>query len=273
MGKKNVLQKQMHLNSNRRYRMLVANADAGLMTHALKQCTGSEPMFDPVFHSNPMLVKNNNCYAYAAGALKTSTFLGENHKMQPGDRTDKEIGHILTGECRRLLSRIDADWLSTDMIVGSDSTKCPTGYYRVALVHTTLPNRRRGVNWDYHFYCQVINPFNAEYERITNTTLRNANKQVMTLNKNESVMKRKVKYLNHLKAVLGAAAFRQIVLKYGVLPDGMWAHKRGTAYPPQIEDARHELILDPSRAHRNYGRLNYKTKCNYQLFFKNNSGV
>lgn len=49
---------------------------------------------------------------------------------------------------------------------------------------------------------------------------------------------------------------------YRLNDDGYWTHKPG--YKPSSQyDASGNMILDPQKANRNYGRLNYKDFCGY----------
>ena len=43
--------------------------------------------------------------------------------------------------------------------------------------------------------------------------------------------------------------------------DGTWSHKQGWGYGPTKLDASGKVIVDPRKANRNYGRLNYSKVC------------
>jgi hypothetical protein len=51
----------------------------------------------------------------------------------------------------------------------------------------------------------------------------------------------------------------------------IFAHKRGWATGPLITDAKNKIIIDPRKASRNYGSLNYKTYCS--SFCVKNKGI
>ena len=273
--------------TNRKYSShitrLVNNTDADVVSSSIALLSGNEPMFDPIFQSNPLIVRNNNCYAHAAGLLKTSTKHDERTKMQPGNRSMKYRGaHAI--ECAGLKNLIGSDWAVDDMQFIKHNTKSRAGHFRVMILHTKLKSKApRGydTNWDYHFYVQVLNPFNVYFERMynRNAPLIHMHRQphlkhaYLTLNGKDWVAQRKVRYLKHLKDTVGDRAFMAMVLRYGSIPDGVWSHKRGTAYEAGIMDANQHIIFDPRLADANYGRLNYQTVCNYVMLFKNKSQV
>ena len=97
---------------------IVNECDVHELVESLNLCTGFEPMFDPLFHSNPMIKNNNNCYAHAALALKTSTPHMHNTKMQPGNRAENLLEHVQKqskDDCTRLRNLIGADWHAHDL--------------------------------------------------------------------------------------------------------------------------------------------------------------
>jgi LysM repeat protein len=51
----------------------------------------------------------------------------------------------------------------------------------------------------------------------------------------------------------------------------IFAHKRGWATGPLLTDAKGNVILDPRKASRDYGSLNYKTYCS--SFCVKNKGI
>ena len=93
---------------------------------------------------------------------------------------------------------------------------------------------------------------------ITNAVLRDAGNGAYKCNDpNKACGKGLTKIMMVIAPTPGAQDFHF----YRQDKDGTWSHKQGWGYGPTKLDASGKIIIDPRKANRNYGRLNYSKVC------------
>lgn len=189
--------------------------------------SGSEPTCTRAPFSLKTTVPRNNCYAYAVQHLSRS---GVPYKLQPGNLSGKRGVNFDLDTCHPALKRVLGDLIATKRGYKVDiKTPCRPGFAKIALMLSR--------DTDYHF-------------------LRQNGDIIYPLEKGETLetVARKFKVpLANVKALPRR--------KVRVIRAGVWSHKRGTAYPPTLYDAKGEVIFDPRKADLNYGYLNYSKYC------------
>ena len=187
---------------------------------------------------------SNNCYAYAMHDWESYRV----HKAQPGNVSGMSNKYHSYSNCRGLAKRVLSDNPGKVFTVKTPTAKCPSGCYKVMLFISP-----KGVH-DFHWYKQ----HGVVMYRI---------KSIDTINSISKFFK--VPYSRIKKAVDlkgGFAKNKLIVFKANV-----WSHKRGWGTGPTLKDAKGSAILNPMKAARKYGELNYSKLCN--TFCVKNRGV
>lgn len=183
--------------------------------------TGTEEPFTPFVYGFGVEKRSNNCYAFAIDHLEKKF-----KKLQPGElsKTSKKDDDLT--DPKTLKERILAD-LATKKNGGYLSTPgalCKSGFYKIMVF--VDPEK------DFHLYRQVG-------DAVVDTD----GKTIDTLAKNMKVKRNQIDLpVNSDKAF--------------VKNSGVWAHKRGLS-ELTIKDASGKFILDPRKANRDYGDLNY----------------
>lgn len=191
--------------------------------------SGSERVCRRNVFSVPKGISRNNCYAYAIHAAR---WKGPSYKLQPGDLSTPTIPGYL--DCQTLISRTQKDL----NVIGGYKTpydsKCRRGYYKIALILS--PSR------DYHFlvhHKDVV--FRVTCDRETRASIAKKFKvAVACVEKLSSYAKGTSVYVKNADC---------------------WSHKRGTAFPVSLMDAKGKIIKDPRKANFDYGWLNYHVFC------------
>ncbi len=178
-------------------------------------------LFTDFVYGSGIEKQSSNCYAFSIDWLGK-----EKKKLQPGEISKTLKDSDDNTDPKTLKKHILAD-LKTKKNCGylsTPSAKCKPSYYKImAFVDPGV---------DYHFYKQVG-------DAIIDTDGKSAN----TLSRNMKVNKKQIELPPNSNKVL-------------VKNSGIWAHKRGLG-ELTVKDASGKYILDPRKADRNYGKLNY----------------
>ena len=188
--------------------------------------SGSEPLFK----YEPWGTKgkrSNNCYAYAVGSYEHH----RPYKSVPGDRAGKERFNTYT-KCGTIRNDVISD-NPGKVYKCKSKDKCDPGYYKVMMV--VAPNYG-----DFHFYKQHNE---IEYTVRPGDTCG-------TNSRDFGVPSSRLYNNGHLKPG------QKVRFKANV-----FSHKRGWATGPLLRDAKDKPIIDPRKASRNYGNLNYSKYC------------
>jgi len=194
--------------------------------HALP-LSGSEPTCTKAPYALPSAVPRNNCYAYAVQHLARR---GKPSKLQPGNLSGLQGTDFDLTTCHPSLRRVIRDLYATGTgYKESLDRPCRVGYGKIALLLSK--------GNDFHFLRQnkdVIYPVEpGETPSIIAKKFKVPVAQIVPISKK----------------------------RVRVVDAGVWSHKRGTAYPPSLYDAKGKIIFDPRTADMNYGYLNYSRVC------------
>lgn len=184
--------------------------------------SGSEELFTDFVYGSGIGKQSSNCYAFAIDWLGK-----DKRKLQPGELSGTLKAYDDNTDPKILKAHILAD-LKTKKNGGYITTpgaKCKPGYYKI------MAFADPGV--DYHFYRQV-----------GDAIIDTEGKSLNTLSKNMNVAKKNIDLPPNSNKVL-------------VKNSGIWAHKRGLS-ELTVKDASGKYILDPRKADRSYGDLDYK---------------
>ena len=191
--------------------------------------SGSEPTCTRAPYSLKSTVPRNNCYSYAVQHLSRT---GTPKKLQPGNLSGLEGVNFNLQTCHPAFTRVMKDLVATKRgYMTAMETPCRTGFGKIALMLS------RGN--DFHFIRQngdVVYPVEA------GETLQSIARKFRVPRANVTPLGTTMKKVR----VVGA---------------GVWSHKRGTAYPPTLYDAKGQVIFDPRKANFDYGYLNYNRYC------------
>jgi LysM repeat protein len=152
--------------------------------------------------------------------------------------------------CKKLPQRVVAD-NPKKVYIAKAEEKCKPGHYKVMMfVAPGNPNNyfRQG---DFHFYKQV---------NVVEYKLKKGNTH-------EAIAKFFKVPVTRIKKVAPKIVPGKIIR----FKANIFAHKRGWATGPLLTDAKGNVIIDPRKASRDYGSLNYKTYCS--SFCVKNKGI
>jgi hypothetical protein len=190
--------------------------------------SGSEPTCTCKPFGTKLGIESSNCWQYALQWCK----MKEGHKLQPGELSGNESNTNLSS-CTAVRRKVLRDLSTvTKGYVEKCDTPCKQGYAKIALVLAR--------NNDYHFLRQ--------------------NKDVLwkirpKIDTKESVAKLFRVPVSSVVKTGNGTTFR-------VKNAGVWSHKRGTAFPPSLVDAKNNIIFDPRKANLSYGfGLDYNKFC------------
>jgi len=152
-------------------------------------------------------------------------------KLQPGNLSGKEGIDFNLNTCHPAKKRVLEDLVATKRgYETSLDTPCAKGFAKIALLLSK--------NNDFHFLRQngdIVYPVEPGETRAS------------------IARKFRVPLVNVVPM--------KTPKKVRVLRANVWSHKRGTAFPPTLYDAKGHVIFDPREANFNYGDLNYRTLC------------
>lgn len=192
--------------------------------------SGSEPTCTKKPYGTRKGTISANCYQYALQLAKMTPY----HKLQPGDLSGKEGVNFNLNTCHPAKRRVIEDFVNKGNGYESNlDTPCKPGYGKIVLLLSK--------NNDFHFLRQngdivyIVEPGETKESIAKKFRVPLANVQA----------KYKVKKGQKVR-VVGA---------------NVYSHKRGTAYPPTLYDAKGHVIFDPRKANFNYGSLNYSKVC------------
>ena len=208
--------------------------------------SGSEYTYTTRGWSHPIVIGNNNCYAYAVNDMK----LYRSQKAVPGNVSGlKAPPGFMYKTCGNLKERVVSD--NPKKVYSQDAKKpCRRGFYKIMMF--VAPKNNYGSSYgDFHFY---KHHGRAEYRIKSGDT-------VSSVAKFFGVSPGKIK-----RAAGGD--WKQGKRIY--FNANFWSHKQGWATGPQLKDAKGKPIRDPRKADRNYA-MKYKTYCG--SFCVKNSGV
>lgn len=177
--------------------------------------------------------RRGNCYSFA---IDMATL---NRKLQPGELAGNYSGVDLGRGCRDFVRKMRKDSKASKgrMYPSDPARKCRKGYYKVQ--GFVDPHA------DFHYYRQLGS---VVYRTKPGETLRSV------------ADKFKVRIGQVRRRGPGTVLVRNA---------NVWAHKRGLAGGPVIEDSCGKPILDPRRACRDYGDLDYTKFCASWCVLKN----
>jgi len=198
-------------------------------TKPFPKFSGSERVCRRNVFSVPKGISRNNCYAYAIHAAR---WKGPSYKLQPGDLSMPDVPGYL--DCDTLVERTRQDLKVIGGHLTPYDSRCKRGYYKIALI--LAPSR------DYHFlvhHKDVV--FRVTCDNETRASIAKKFKvAVSCVEKLASYAKGTSVYVKHADC---------------------WSHKRGTAFPVSLMDAKGKIIKDPRKANFDYGWLNYHVYC------------
>lgn len=191
--------------------------------------SGSENEYTDLVWGSPEGVSGNNCYGYALGVYMDGGY----RKLQPGELagTDKDDDDLTN--CGVLRRRTLED-LGKDGYVVNPEVACKKGYYKIMSVVDP------GV--DFHWYRQ-----NGDM-----LVRADGKKTIANIATNAGIPKNSVRAGSNKPAKCDAVLLENA---------GLWTHKRGLDELTN-KDASGKFIVDPRKADRNYGKLQYKKYCN-----------
>jgi hypothetical protein len=192
--------------------------------------SGSEPTCTKRPYGTPKGTISANCYAYAIqhAALKP------NYKLQPGNLSDQKNINFNLSTCHPAKQRVIDDIVKKKRGYETPmDTPCSKGFAKIALLLSK--------NNDFHFIRQ-----NGDILYVVEK-----GDTIESLAKKFKVQKENIKGKNPLK----------IGHSVRITNANVWSHKRGTAFPPTLYDARGNVIFDPRKSNFNYGSLNYNKIC------------
>jgi len=199
--------------------------------------SGSEPKFTQVMWGRAVGINNNNCYAYAVGDYEKK----RSYKSVPGERAGLSTSGSSYLSCKVLPKMVVADNPKKVYISRAES-KCRPGYYKV-MMFLSPGVRTYFKQGDFHFYKQHST---VEYK-------------VKKGNTYEEIAKFfKVPLARVKKASASTSPQPGKILKFKC---NVFSHKRGWATGPLLTDAKGNVIIDPRKASKDYGRLNYNKYC------------
>jgi len=186
--------------------------------------SGSEPTFTKAPFGTEKGIVSNNCMSYALQRLGRVP----GHKLQPGNMSGYTTDFSLK-TCHPAKQRVLDDVVKTGRGYETRANaRCKTGYAKIMLLLSKCN--------DFHFIRQngdlVYTPLPGETPAIIAKKFRVKRSDVVTRGKTVRV--------------LGA---------------GVWSHKRGTAFGPDLYDATGKVIFDPRASNFRYGDLNYAKYC------------
>lgn len=191
--------------------------------------SGNEVVYRAGPWTNKKAMWNNNCYAYAVNDLRYYRI----HKAQPGNVSGMSNNYHSYSTCKGLAKRVVSDNPGKIFVCPNYKKPCPRGYYKVMLFVSPV----KGHN-DFHWYKQ--------HGKITY----------------------KVKAGDTKKSIAAFFKVKPSDIKGTVSPGrnvtitaNVWSHKRGWGDGPLLVDSKGKAILNPRKAGRDYGSLNYKRFC------------
>ena len=200
------------------------------MSSVRLRLSGSEVVYNTKKWCTKKAKWNNNCYAYAVDDLR----LYRVHKAQPGNVSGMSNNHHSYSSCKGLAKRVVSDNPGKIYVCPNYKKPCPRGFFKVMLFVSPVAGHN-----DFHWYKQHGN---VTYKVKTGDTKASIAK----------FFKIPVSRLTGKKIEPGKnISFRSNV----------WSHKRGWGDCPLLTDAKGKAILNPRKASRNYGSLNYKRFC------------
>lgn len=191
--------------------------------------SGSEPLFSDLVYGTPRGILNNNCYAWALDAYRSSGGI----KLQPGNMS-RQTTDLNASSCAFLKDRTLDDSRARGIYSTAAQKRCRPGFYKIM----AFIDKGR----DYHWYKQHRNLL---YRVSPGETLRSISRDMQVPPAN---------VVSATKAPLPGD------LVY-VRNADMFSHKQGLATGPLLRDAAQRTIPDPRTANRNYGSFNYRTYC------------
>ena len=225
--------------------------------------SGSEHKFTMRGWSHPVIVGNNNCYAYAVHDMK----MYRSEKSVPGVRSGvKAPVNYKYKTCGKLGSRVVSD-NPRGIYKATSTERCGKGFYKI-MMFVAPTNNRADDYGDFHFYKQHSK---IEYKIKKNDTpssvaaffgvnasiIRNAARRAFLARRN--TRKTNPKMVDYW--------IKDVIITFKA---NAWSHKQGWATKPLLVDANDKPIRNPRKADRNYG-MKYTTYCN--SFCVRNKGI
>jgi len=174
-------------------------------------------------------IVRNNCYAYSVGVLKLD---GDPYKLQPGDLSTGKSFELDT--CDEVVERTKEDLKVLKGRAIKFSEKCGRNENKIALILAP--------GMDYHFlvFHNDVNFLVTCHDETRDSIAKRFDVDIACVQKKKSYKK------GSSVMVRGAKC---------------WSHKRGTAFPPTLQDSTGSIIKDPRNATFDYGVLNYTVFC------------
>lgn len=202
-----------------------------LRTSKKMSVSGSEPTFTLKPYGTPTGIRSNNCTAYALQKFSRTP----GYKLQPGELS-KQYSDFSLSSCSQVVKRTTKD-LAVNKLgyrVKPDA-RCEEGYAKIMLLLDP--------NTDFHFLRQ-----NGD---VIYRTVRGDTRG--------SIAK---KFRVPLRSVVTKSRepYRPGT-QVRVVSANVWSHKRGTAFGPDLTNARGDLIFDPRKSDFKYGNYDYDKFC------------
>lgn len=192
--------------------------------------SGSEPTCTRKPYGTKRGTISANCYQYAIQKATLKPY----RKLQPGNLSGNEGVNFSLSNCHPAKQRVIDDIVKKGN--GCESTfdsACKPGFSKIALLLSK--------NNDFHF-------------------LRQNGDVIYISEPNDTVTSIAKKFRVSLSNV-GTKKITKTGQRVRVTRANVWSHKRGTAFPPTLYDAKGKIIFDPRKASFDYGTLNYNKIC------------
>lgn len=188
--------------------------------------SGSEPTATKEPFGTALGIRSNNCTAYSYQQYSTEP----GFKLQPGNLAGLYSDFSLK-TCSPGTRRVLADLQQAKLGYQAEpDDRCKTGYSKIMLL--LAPDA------DYHFIRQNGD---VMYDVQPGQTLQSI-AQLFRVPKKRVILSANGKTARVVKA-------------------NVWSHKRGTAFGPELWDAKGQLIMDPRKSSFDYGDYNYRKYC------------
>jgi LysM repeat protein len=189
--------------------------------------SGSEPTFTLKPFGTPVGIRSNNCTAYSYQMYSQRP----GYKQQPGEVAGIYSDFPLS-DCSAVKRRVEADLRvkNKGYFVKADD-KCARGFAKIMLLLD--PDQ------DYHF-------------------IRQNGDVIYTMRPGDTLTSVARRFRVAVSQVLPIANNSRRVR---VVRANTWSHKRGTAFGPELTNAKGQLIFDPRKSSFNYGAYNYNRYC------------
>lgn len=193
--------------------------------------SGSEPTCTKAPYGTKRGTISANCFQYAIQHASMVPY----RKLQPGNLSGNEGVNFNLSTCHPAKKRVMEDLVATKRGYETTmDTPCAKGFAKIVLMLSK--------NNDFHFARQ-----NGDIVYLVEPGETRA-----------SIAK---KFRVPMAKVLVPKTPLRPGAKVRILDANVWSHKRGTAYPPTLYDAKGKIIFDPRKSNFDYGDLNYDRIC------------